>query len=124
VCSNVATLLAYASAWLSSSGFIPLNYLMEDAATAEITRVQLWQWVHYGTRLDSGEVVTAKYVDELIEEVLKEGKVGQGETVDISAKYLRDQIRGAWPSEFLTSDLMPYLAKKGGVEEKWYKAVL
>jgi malate synthase len=41
---------------------------MEDAATAEITRVQLWQWVHYNTRLsDTGELVTIGYVDRLID---------------------------------------------------------
>ena len=35
------------SAWIGGNGCIPLNHLMEDAATAEITRVQLWQWAHY-----------------------------------------------------------------------------
>jgi malate synthase len=122
--SNVFTLLAYTSAWLIGSGCIPLNYLMEDAATAEITRVQLWQWVHYGARMDSGELVSTEYVDGVIREILKEGKLGGGESVEVAVRYLKEQIRRSWPSEFLTSDLMPYLARKDGVEEKWYKAVL
>ena len=64
---NVETCLAYTAAWMGGNGCIPLNHLMEDAATAEITRVQLWQWVHYNTRLsDTGELITASYVDNLI----------------------------------------------------------
>lgn len=43
--------LAYSAAWIAGNGCIPLNYLMEDAATAEIARVQLWQWVHYNSVL-------------------------------------------------------------------------
>ena len=67
---NVATALSYSAAWLGGNGCIPLNHLMEDAATAEITRVQLWQWVKYGVRLaDKGETVTAEYVDRLIDEL-------------------------------------------------------
>ena len=43
--------LAYSAAWIAGNGCIPLNYLMEDAATAEIARVQLWQWVRYGSTI-------------------------------------------------------------------------
>jgi len=126
--SNVSTALAYTSAWIGGNGCIPLNYLMEDAATAEITRVQLWQWVKYQCRLDNGVLITAEYVDGLIDE-LKEGipKVVSGikdEDLKITASYLKSQIRQEWPSEFLTSDLMPYLALRDGVEPKFQKATL
>lgn len=43
--------LAYCAAWIGGNGCIPLNFLMEDAATAEIARVQLWQWVYHKARL-------------------------------------------------------------------------
>ncbi|KAG6919345.1 hypothetical protein DXG01_006892 [Tephrocybe rancida] len=66
---NVSTSLAYTAAWIGGNGCIPLNYLMEDAATAEITRVQLWQWVHYGSRLDTGRPVTLEYIDALVKEL-------------------------------------------------------
>lgn len=125
---NVETCLGYCAAWVGGNGCIPLDYLMEDAATAEITRVQLWQWVKYGSRLDSGEVVTVALVDALIDE-LKAGVTalvkGLGaEDLEIAVAYLRAQIRREWPSEFLTSDLMPYLAARDGVGAKWIKAAL
>lgn len=101
---------------------------MEDAATAEITRVQLWQWVHYASRLDTGLPITVEYVDGLIKE-LSPGikKLAPGvkeEHVGIAAEYLRGQIRKQWPSEFLTNDLMPHLAVADGVEPSWQMAAL
>lgn len=124
---NVSTALAYTSAWIGGNGCIPLNYLMEDAATAEITRVQLWQWVKYECRLDNGVVITAPYVDALIDELQRGiGKLVAGvndKDLKITVEYLKAQIRKEWPSEFLTSDLMPYLAIKDGVEPKFQKSM-
>lgn len=118
---NVSTCLAYTAAWVGGNGCIPLNYLMEDAATAEITRVQLWQWVRYGSRIsDTGEVITVELVDKLVGELARgiKGLVAgvKEENVKLAMEYLKGQIRRQWPSEFLTSDLMPYLAIADGVE--------
>ena len=118
---NVSTCLAYTAAWVGGNGCIPLNYLMEDAATAEITRVQLWQWVRYGSRIsDTGELITVALVDKLVGELapgIKGLVVGVKEkNVKLAMEYLKGQIRRQWPSEFLTSDLMPYLAIADGVE--------
>jgi len=125
---NIATALAYTAAWIGGNGCIPLNYLMEDAATAEITRVQLWQWVKYQSRMDTGQTVTVAYVDKLVEDVAPGiGKLAPGvkeEDVKIAAEYLKGQVRKDWPSEFLTSDLMGYLAVRDGVDPIWQKAVL
>ena len=125
---NVATSLAYTAAWIGGNGCIPLNYLMEDAATAEITRVQLWQWVKYQSRMDTGQTVTVAYVDKLVEDVAPGiGRLAPGvkeEDVKIAAEYLKGQVRKEWPSEFLTSDLMGYLAIRDGVDPIWQKAVL
>ena len=100
---------------------------MEDAATAEITRVQLWQYVKYGSRLsDTSELVTAEYIDRLVDQItptLKSAAV-QEKNLEIVARYLKKQVRQEWPSEFLTSDLMRYLAVADGVPEKWQKSVL
>ncbi|KAI0039470.1 malate synthase [Auriscalpium vulgare] len=128
--SNVAAALAYAGAWVGGNGCIPLNWLMEDAATAEIARVQLWQWVRHGARLDSGEPVTAAYVDGLLDDGAVEREVRaavpalQDEHLKIVRAYLKEQVRGQWPSEFLTSDLMPYLAAADGVPAKWQRSAL
>ena len=50
----------YLEAWLGGLGCVPLYNLMEDAATAEISRTQLWQWIHHGAKLDDGRHVTAE----------------------------------------------------------------
>ncbi|KAJ3730909.1 malate synthase [Lentinula guzmanii] len=126
--SNISTSLAYTSAWIGGNGCIPLNYLMEDAATAEITRVQLWQWVKYNSRLDSGQYITAEYVEKLIDELapgVKKIYAGVKEdNLKIAVDYLKGQIKKEWPSEFLTSDLMPYLAIADGAEPEWQKSAL
>jgi malate synthase len=56
----------YLEAWLRGNGCVPLDNLMEDAATAEISRAQVWQWLHHGAKLDDGRVVTAALVRELL----------------------------------------------------------
>ncbi len=125
--SSVATSLAYSAAWLGGNGCIPLNWLMEDAATAEITRVQLWQYVKYSLRTaDTSEVITAEWIDRLVDEIaptLKSATITQ-ENLDIVSKYLKAQVRKEWPSEFLTSDLMGYLAVRDGCPASWQRSVL
>lgn len=125
--SSVATSLGYSAAWLGGSGCIPLNHLMEDAATAEITRVQLWQYVKYGSRLaDSGELVTPEYIERLVDQVvptLKSAALSE-KNLDVVARYLKKQVRQEWPSEFLTSDLMGYLAIADGCPAQWQRSVL
>ena len=49
---NVEVCVRYLAAWLDGSGCVPIHWLMEDAATAEIARAQLWQWLHFDADLD------------------------------------------------------------------------
>ena len=65
---NVNVGILYVAAWLGGSGAVPLYNLMEDAATAEISRTQLWQWVHHGARLDDGRTVDAKLYERIRDE--------------------------------------------------------
>ncbi|GAA2103148.1 malate synthase A [Brevibacterium salitolerans] len=66
---NVNVGIQYVAAWLSGNGAAAIHGLMEDAATAEISRSQVWQWLHYGVTLqDSGEQVTKELVDRIVEE--------------------------------------------------------
>ncbi|KIY66439.1 malate synthase [Cylindrobasidium torrendii FP15055 ss-10] len=126
--SNISTALAYTAAWVGGNGCIPLNYLMEDAATAEITRVQLWQWVRYASRLETGEVISTalldRWTDELAPGIKKLAPGVKDGDLKIAVDYLKSQIRQQWPSDFLTSDLMPYLAARDGVAPKFLKAAL
>lgn len=126
--SNVSVALAYSAAWLGGNGCIPVNHLMEDAATAEIARVQLWQWVKYAARMNNGQPVTVPFVDQIIEELaatIKSAVPGvKDEHLKITTKYLKSQIRQQWPSDFLTSDLMPFLSMADGVELRWRPSLL
>ncbi len=71
---NVAVGLGYVEAWLRGIGCVPLFNLMEDAATAEISRAQLWQWVHHDAVMDDGLPVTVAMVDEVIADELNRAK--------------------------------------------------
>ena len=67
---NIRVGVQYIEAWLRGRGAVPLYNLMEDAATAEISRAQIWQWLRLSARLDDGRVVTpelfkAVYADEM-----------------------------------------------------------
>jgi malate synthase len=73
--SNVYVGIEYISSWLRGNGAAAIRGLMEDAATAEIARAQVWQWVRHGARLDDGRAVTAELVRALIAE---EGADGSG----------------------------------------------
>jgi malate synthase len=66
--ANVAVGVEYLAAWLGGRGAVAIANLMEDAATAEISRAQLWQWVHNEVRLTDGSVVTAASVREVLAE--------------------------------------------------------
>jgi malate synthase len=64
---NVDVGLQYLSAWLGGNGCVPIYHLMEDAATAEICRAQVWQWVRHGAKLDNGQAITASVVGGLLD---------------------------------------------------------
>ena len=64
---NVRVGVQYIEAWLRGNGCVPLYNLMEDAATAEIARAQVWLWVRYGVALDDGSVVTAERLRAVID---------------------------------------------------------
>src|SRR5271155_277677 len=68
--TNVAVAIGYLEAWLRGIGCVPLFNLMEDAATAEISRAQLWQWVHHHAKLEDGRPVTVELVEQTIAEEL------------------------------------------------------
>ncbi|GAL10778.1 malate synthase [Vibrio astriarenae] len=73
---NIRVALQYIEAWISGNGCVPIYGLMEDAATAEISRASIWQWIKHGKDLDNGEVVTKalfeRYLKEEIEVVKQE----------------------------------------------------
>jgi malate synthase len=67
---NVRVGVQYLEAWLRGMGCVPLYHLMEDAATAEISRTQIWQWLRHGAVLADGRAVTRELVDRVLNEEL------------------------------------------------------
>ena len=78
---NIDVGLQYLASWLAGNGCVPIYNLMEDAATAEISRAQVWQWVKHGAKLDTGETVTAQMARDTMASVLEgyESKDGRRE---------------------------------------------
>jgi len=68
--NNVDVSIRYMASWLGGNGCVPIHNLMEDAATAEISRAQLWQWVRHKSRLADGRPVTIELVRQVIREEL------------------------------------------------------
>jgi malate synthase len=68
--NNISVALQYLAAWLSGTGAVAIFNLMEDAATAEISRSQIWQWIHNQVVLDDGPLVTKDVVERMIDEEL------------------------------------------------------
>ena len=66
--TNVSVGVRYVASWLTGTGAAAIDDLMEDAATAEISRSQIWQWIHHGTRMDDGRTVTTDLVRTILDE--------------------------------------------------------
>ena len=104
---NLYIALCYIESWLRGVGCVPINNLMEDAATAEVSRLQLYLWVRHGVLLaDTGEKVTPDLAQKLLEEEtgkLREKYSSVDHKFDLAAKYLLPEIRGDSLAEFLTT---------------------
>lgn len=85
---NVDVGIQYMAAWLSGNGCVPIYNLMEDAATAEISRSQIWQWLHNPhTHLEDGRPITPQLFQETIKEVLAELREKVGEEFFAAHNY-------------------------------------
>jgi len=94
---NIDVSLQYLESWLRGSGCVPIYNLMEDAATAEICRAQIWQWVRHGARLSDGRPVT----QEMVRNVMAEQKL-QGGRIAQAAEILERMMTSPDFAEFLT----------------------
>jgi malate synthase len=105
---NVRVGVRYLESWLRGQGCVPLFHLMEDAATAEISRTQVWQWVRHGAALDDGRTVDRDLVERVIDEEIHLMLVEVGEPRFVAGRYreARDLFRCLVTSrsfeEFLT----------------------
>jgi malate synthase len=97
--------LSYMEAWIRGVGCVPINYLMEDAATAEVSRSQLWQWSRHQVPTAEGQKVTKDYALKLLKEQTQKlaEKSPKGNKFALAAKYFEGQVTGEDYAEFLTS---------------------
>ena len=114
--TNISVGLQYLASWLGGLGCVPINNLMEDAATVEISRSQIWQWIHHPRGiLSDGRKVTVELFHQLLADELNKikGMVGEQEYVtrkfDTAAQLLDDIITKEQFVEFLTLPAYKYL---------------
>jgi malate synthase len=105
---NVAVGIGYVEAWLRGIGCVPLFNLMEDAATAEISRAQVWQWVRHKQSLSDGRPITRELVRTIVREELDKVKAQIGEAnyakgrYEDAAQLMIDLVEQPVFNEFLT----------------------
>ena len=102
---NIDVGLQYVEAWLRGNGCVPIHNLMEDAATAEISRTQVWQWLKHGAGLDDGRTVTPELVRQIADQELARlmGSAPAGHRFELAGKLFLEMMLAADSPEFLTS---------------------
>lgn len=107
--------LSYMEGWLRGIGCVPINYLMEDAATAEVSRSQLWQWCKHGVKTSEGQTVNKAYAQRLLKEQANElaSKAGKGNKFHLAEQYFAGQVTGEDYADFLTSLLYNEITSVG-----------
>ncbi len=96
---NIDVALQYLEAWLGGLGCVPIYNLMEDAATAEISRAQVWQWLHNHATTDTGKTITPELVHAVIAEEAQ--KLGSRPNIGHAAKLLDELILSGQFADFM-----------------------
>jgi len=113
--TNLRVGVQYLEAWLRGTGCVPLYHLMEDAATAEISRAQVWQWIRHGASLPDGRKITVDLARALLQEELGKIRSSAGEKNYSASQFERasklfDEIMTSQEFvQFLTLPAYPYL---------------
>ena len=114
--NNVSVAILYLESWLRGVGAVALYNLMEDAATAEIARSQIWQWIRHGVRLDDGSAVTRGRVEqiereelELIRKTIGDAQFEDGRFAEATELFNRVALDESY-AEFLTIPAYAHLA--------------
>ena len=104
---NIRVGVQYLAAWLGGRGAVPLYNLMEDAATAEICRSQLWQWLRFEARLDDGRMFSRDLFEELLQDELR--KLPDTPDLQTAARLFYKLVTTREFEEFLTLPAYPLL---------------
>jgi malate synthase len=112
---NIKVGIQYLEAWLGGNGCVPLYSLMEDAATAEISRTQIWQWLHHQAKLDDGRPLTPELYDQMLGEELAalRQEIGdiryEGGKFALASELFTNMAKAEPFAEFLTLPAYEYL---------------
>ncbi|MFA5960296.1 MAG: malate synthase A [Tatlockia sp.] len=102
--NNLSVGIQYLNSWLMGNGCVPINHLMEDAATAEICRSQLWQWVKFSAKLADGRKLDQSLLIHLANSELNKISINQdGQELEKAFQLFMDMIVSDSFDEFLTS---------------------
>lgn len=104
---NVDVGIQYLESWLRGSGCVPIYNLMEDAATAEISRTQVWQWAHYGRQLSNGKTVNGAMIRDVIKEELDKIRASMGDARYDASKF--PQAASLFEQMMVSPDLKDFL---------------
>ena len=105
--NNVSVGIQYLESWLRGGGAVAINNLMEDAATAEISRSQIWQWVHNGVRTAEGTAITSEWIRQVQAEELEKVRAAVGDERFRNGEY--DQARELFEQVALADDFEEFL---------------
>jgi malate synthase len=100
---NVDVGIQYLESWLRGNGCVPIYNLMEDAATAEISRAQVWQWLRHGAKLSDGRSLTKELVRQTITEECTRLKTTYGDRkFDLASQLFEQMMTGGAFPDFMT----------------------
>ncbi len=105
--TNVSVGIAYLESWLRGNGAAAINNLMEDAATSEISRSQIWQWVHHGASVSGGPTITREVVHKIEDEELAKIRALVG--ADAYARGKWDEAKAIFEEVALSKDFQEFL---------------
>ena len=112
---NIRVGVQYVESWLRGNGCVPLYNLMEDAATAEIGRAQLWQWIKHNAILDDGRTISMELYTSLLENEMNKLQIQLGDELFTSGKFelattlFTDMVQKDEFDEFLTLPAYQYI---------------
>jgi malate synthase len=105
--SNINVGIRYLETWLRGTGAVGINNMMEDAATAEISRSQVWQWLHNDVELDDGQTVTRDLVERLVDEEMTDIRESVGDEAFATGRW--EDARSLFTDMALSDDYADFL---------------
>ena len=113
--NNIKVSLGYLIPWLQGTGCVPINYLMEDLATVEISRSQVWQWLEHKSTLQDGRKVTWNLVDKILKDEVSNliesanGNKADVEVIQKAVKLFKEVINSREFAEFLSLEAYSHI---------------